>query len=143
MFQSARENLKNPPEIYTSVALEQLPGIQSFFENDVPAAFTKVKDAALLAEFKKANQTVIDALKSYQTYLKNDVLPRSKGDFRIGAENYRRKLLYDEMVDTPIDRLLAIGYDDLHRNQAELKRVRIIQSAADGDCASHKKIALG
>ena len=30
MFQSARENLKNPPEIYTSVALEQLPGIESF-----------------------------------------------------------------------------------------------------------------
>jgi uncharacterized protein (DUF885 family) len=123
MFQAARQNLNNPPEIYTKVALEQLPGIASFFEKDVPAAFTQVKDAALLAEFKKSNQGVLDALKSYETFLKNDVLPRSKGDFRIGAENYRKKLLYDEMVDTPLDRLLAIGYDDLHRNQAELKRV--------------------
>ena len=123
MFQSAHENLKNPPQIYTSVALEQLPGIEGFFEKDVPDAFTKVKDAALLAEFKSSNQTVVDALKSYESYLKNDVLPRSKGDFRIGAENYRRKLLYDEMVDTPLDRLLQIGYDDLHRNQAELKHV--------------------
>ena len=123
MFQSARENLKNPPEIYTSVALEQLPGIESFFEKDVPNAFTKVKDAALLAEFKKSNQSVLDALKSYEAFLKNDLLPRSKGDFRIGAENYRKKLLYDEMVDTPLDQLLAVGYDDLHRNQAELKRV--------------------
>ena len=50
-------------------------------------------------------------------------MPRSQGDFRIGAENYRNKLLYDEMVDTPLDRLLAVGYEDLHRNQAELKRV--------------------
>jgi uncharacterized protein (DUF885 family) len=123
LFQSARENLKNPPEIYTSVALEQLPGIESFFEKDVPAAFSKVKDAALLGEFKTANQGVIDALKSYESFLKSDVLPRSKGDFRIGADNYRKKLLYDEMVDTPLDRLLAAGYDDLHRNQAELKRV--------------------
>jgi uncharacterized protein (DUF885 family) len=123
MFQSARENLKNPPEIYTSVALEQLPGIESFFQHDVPAAFTKVKDAALLAEFKKSNQGVLDALKSYENFLKTDLLPRSKGDFRIGAENYRNKLLYDEMVDTPLDRLLAVGYEDLHRNQAELKRV--------------------
>jgi len=123
MLQSARENLKNPPEIYTSVALEQLPGIESFFEKDVPAAFTKVKDAALLAEFKRTNQAVVDALKSYETFLKNDVLPRSKGDFRIGADNYRHKLLYDEMVDTPLDRLLQVGYDDLHRNQAELKRI--------------------
>jgi len=123
MLQSARENLKNPPEIYTSVALEQLPGIESFFEKDVPAAFTKVKDAALLAEFKQTNQAVVDALKSYETFLKTDVLPRSKGDFRIGADNYRHKLLYDEMVDTPLDRLLQVGYDDLHRNQAELKRI--------------------
>jgi uncharacterized protein (DUF885 family) len=123
MFQSARQNLTNPPEIYTKVALEQLPGIESFFEKDVPAAFTQVKDAALLAEFKKSNQAVLDALRSYETFLKNDMLPRSKGDFRIGADNYRKKLLYDEMVDTPLDRLLEIGYEDLHRNQAEMKRV--------------------
>jgi uncharacterized protein (DUF885 family) len=123
MFQSARENLKNPPEIYTKVALEQLPGIASFFEKDVPAAFTAVKDAALLAEFRKSNQTVLDALRAYETFLQNDVLPRSRGDFRIGAENYRKKLLYDEMVDTPLDRLLEIGYRDLRRNQEEMKRV--------------------
>ena len=66
---------------------------------------------------------MLDALKAYQTFLKDDVLPRSHGDFRIGAENYRQKLLYDEMVDTPLDRLLEIGYQDLRRNQAELKRV--------------------
>jgi uncharacterized protein (DUF885 family) len=123
LFQSARQNLTNPPEIYTKVALEQLPGIAGFFEKDVPAAFAQVKDAALLADFKKSNQGVLDALKAYETFLKDDVLPRSKGDFRIGAENYRQKLLYDEMVDTPLDRLLEIGYQDLHRNQAELQRV--------------------
>ena len=123
LFQSARENLQNPPEIYTKVALEQLPGIAGFFEKDVPAAFTQVKDAALLAEFKRSNQAVLDALRAYETFLRNEVLPRSHGDFRIGAENYRQKLLYDEMVDTPLDRLLEIGYQDLRRNQAELKRV--------------------
>ena len=31
------------------------------------------------------------------------LLPQSHGDFRIGAENYRKKLLYDEMVDTPLE----------------------------------------
>ena len=31
VFESARANLKNPPKIYTEVALEQLPGIVSFF----------------------------------------------------------------------------------------------------------------
>ncbi len=44
MFEAARENLKNPPRIYTEVAIEQLPGIISFFQKDVPLAFGGVKD---------------------------------------------------------------------------------------------------
>jgi len=123
VFRAARENLKNPPRIYTEVALEQLPGIESFFAQDVPKAFHQVKDAALLAEFKISNGAVIDAIHAYETFLKQDLLPRSHGDFRIGAENYRLKLLYDEMVDVPLDRLLQVGFDDLHRNQAEFQRV--------------------
>jgi uncharacterized protein (DUF885 family) len=122
VFQSARQNLVNPPRIYTEIALEQLPGIVSFFQNDVPAAFKAVTDARELADFKSANQGAIEALRSYEAYLKNDLLPRSKGDFRIGAENYSKKLLYDEMVDIPLDRLLAIGYQDLRRNQAEFDK---------------------
>jgi uncharacterized protein (DUF885 family) len=120
VFMEARANLKNPPRIYTEVALEQLPGIESFFEHDVPDAFAGVKDRRLLAEFKAANTAVISALQKYQEFLKADLLPRSHGDFRLGAENYRKKLLYDEMVDIPLDRLLKIGYDNLHRNQQEL-----------------------
>ncbi len=77
----------------------------------------------MLAEFKNANDAVIAALNSYQTFLKTDVLPHAGGDFRIGAENYRKKLLYDEMVDTPLDKLLEIGYQNLRQNQAEFKRV--------------------
>jgi uncharacterized protein (DUF885 family) len=123
VFQSARENLRNPPRIYTEIALEQMPGIVSFFRNDVPAAFKDVSDGALLAEFKKANQGVIDALNGYETFLKTELLPRSNGDFRIGEETYRKKLLYDEMVDIPLDRLLEIGRENLRLNQDEFKRV--------------------
>jgi len=123
VFASARENLKNPPRIYTEVALEQLPGIVSFFEKDVPLAFRQVTDPRLRGEFRKTNQAVIEALHSYESWMKTDLLPRSNGDFRIGAANYRKKLLYDEMVDVPLDRLLEIGYQDLRRNQAEFRRV--------------------
>jgi uncharacterized protein (DUF885 family) len=118
---AARENLKNPPQIYTEIAIEQLPGIASFFENDVPLAFKAVTDAKLLAEFHQTNTAVIAALKDYEKYLRTDVLPRSHGDFRLGAQNYSNKLAYEEMVDIPLDRLLQIGYDDLHKNQRWFK----------------------
>jgi uncharacterized protein (DUF885 family) len=123
VFDSARANLKNPPQIYTEVALSQLPGIVSFFQDDVPAAFKDVTDAALKAEFQTTNQAVIASLKAYEQFLKTDLLPRSKGDFRIGADAYRKKLLYDEMVDIPLDRLLEIGYANLRLNQAAFAKV--------------------
>lgn len=119
----ARENLQNPPKIYTEIALEQLPDEADFFRKDVPDAFSAVTDPKLLAEFKTANQGVIDAFESYQKFLHDSVLPHANGDFRLGTENYSKKLLYDEMVDIPLDRLLAIGYDNLHQNQEALKKV--------------------
>jgi uncharacterized protein (DUF885 family) len=122
-LEAARSNLQNPPKIYVEIELEQLPDETDFFRNDVPEAFSAVKDPKLLSEFKVANQAVIEAFDRYQKFLKETLLPTANGDFRVGAENYRKKLLYDEMVDIPIDRLLEIGYADLHRNQEAMKAV--------------------
>lgn len=117
VFEAARQNLVNPPRVYMDVAIEQLPGIVNFFEKDVPLAFKDVKDKKLLAAFGESNGRVVLALRSYLQWLKTQMLPRAKGDFRIGAENFRKKLLYEEMVDIPLDRLLEIGMADLRRNQ--------------------------
>jgi len=123
---AARVNLKNPPKIYTEIAIQQAPGIISFFEKDVPLAFKAVTDPKLLAEFRAANDAVIKALTEYQNYLKTDMLPRSNGDFRLGADTYAKKLLYEEMVDIPLDRLLEIGYADLHRNQQRYRETALL-----------------
>jgi uncharacterized protein (DUF885 family) len=127
VFVEARKNLKNPPKIFTEIALEQIDGDVSFFENDVPSAFFSgaeaVTDTAAKAEFAKTNAAVIAALKSYAAWMKADLLPRSNGDYRLGADTFKKKLEYDEMVDMPLDRLLQIAFDDLHKNQAEFARV--------------------
>ncbi len=123
VFIAAHENLKNPPKIYTEIAIEQMPGLISFFQTDVPAAFTDATDPALKAEFAKTNAAVIAALQQYGKWLETDLLPRSNGDFRFGADTFSKKLAYDEMVDTPLDKLLEIAYADLHKNQAEFARV--------------------
>ncbi len=90
VFEAARRNLENPPRVYTEVALQQLPDVVGFFKNDVPAAFASVKDPKLVAEFKQSNGQVVRALQNYENFLRADLLPNSRGDFRIGAENYRR-----------------------------------------------------
>ncbi|HVG26746.1 MAG TPA: DUF885 domain-containing protein [Acidobacteriaceae bacterium] len=123
VFTEARKNLKNPPHIYTEIALQQIDGLISFFQNDVPKAFADADDAQAKADFVKSNAAVIDALKSYASWMKSDLLPRSAGDFRYGGDTFRKALAYNEMVDVPLDHLLQMGYDDLHKNQAEFARI--------------------
>ena len=122
-LEAAHQNLKNPPHIYTEIALEQLPDIIAFFQSDVPKAFEQARNQQLRNDFAQANSAVITALKNYQSWLRDGVLPNSHGDFRFGSDTFAKLLLYDEMVDTPLPRLLEIGYADLHQNQAEFNRI--------------------
>ena len=123
VFIEARKNLKNPPRIYTEIALEQIDGLVSFFQKDVPEAFAAADDVQAKADFAQSNAAVIAALKNYGAWMKTDLLPRSNGDFRYGADTFSRELDYTEMVDIPLDRLLQIAYADLHKNQAEFARI--------------------
>ena len=91
VFVAARANLKNPPHIYTEIAIQQLPDIISFFQKDVPLAFAAAYDPAVKADFAKSNAAVIAELQSYQKWLQTDVLPKSKGDFRIGPATFSPK----------------------------------------------------
>jgi uncharacterized protein (DUF885 family) len=114
----ARKNLENPPRIYTQIAIDQLDGNRAFFQTAVPEAFAAVKDTTLLAEFKQTNDAVIAALGDYKKWLQDDLLARSKADFAFGEETYRKKLAADEMIDMPLDALLAVAEKDLKKNQA-------------------------
>ena len=120
---AARANLKNPPKIYTEIALEQLPGLAEFFRKDVPEAFKDVEDETLKTEFAASNASVIAALNDYAAWLKKDVLPKSNGDFRLGAATYAKKLQFDEMVDIPLAKLVEIDMANLRANQAQFAKI--------------------
>jgi len=121
VLRSARANLVNPPAIYTSIAMRQVPAEIRFLREDLPRAVASARDAALSGEFRATNQRAIEELERYLEYMKTDLAPRSRGVFAIGAENYRKKLLYDEMVDAPLVRLLRIGKRELRQTQAAFK----------------------
>jgi uncharacterized protein (DUF885 family) len=117
VFAEAKKNLVNPPRIYTEIAIEQIDGNRDFFQTAVPGAFAEVKDPARQAELRAATAAVLAAFADYKTWLQKDLLPRSTGDFAYGADTYAKRLAADEMIDVPLDRLLAIAEADLRRNQ--------------------------
>jgi uncharacterized protein (DUF885 family) len=113
-----RKNLDNPARIFTEIAIEQIDGNIRFFRNDVPAAFSEVKDKTLLDEFAKTNRAVMAALAAYKVYLQKELLPRSTGRFALGPETYAKALSANEMIDIPLDQLLEIAEADRQRNEA-------------------------
>ncbi|HKQ99729.1 MAG TPA: DUF885 family protein [Pyrinomonadaceae bacterium] len=123
----ARANLDTPPRIYTETAIAQVRGSVDYFSRVVPQMLERAGGASLSAarkaEFEAANGGVITALRSFSEWLERDLLPRSTGSFAIGAENYRHKLLYDEMVETPVAQLIAEGERELRRTQEEMRQL--------------------
>ncbi|HEV2801478.1 MAG TPA: DUF885 family protein [Pyrinomonadaceae bacterium] len=127
LLADARTNLQNPPRIYTETAIAQVSGSIDYFKTVVPQMFERAGGgrlpAARRAEFETTNESVVSALTSFRDWLSAELLPRSNGDYAIGAENYRRKLLYEEMIETPLAQLIREGERELRRTQNEMRAV--------------------
>ena len=127
LLSEARSNLENPPRVYTETAITQVAGSIDFFSRAVPQMFERAGggrlSAARRSEFAAAVESVTAALRSYSDWLQRELLPRSNGDFAVGTENFRKKLLYEEMVDAPLPALLRDGERELRRTQEEMRRV--------------------
>ncbi len=86
---AAREGLRNPPRVFVETAIRQNRGAIAFYESGI---FELAGESPQLSELRKACQPVIAALKEYQQFLQEDVLPRAKGDWRLGKQKFARKL---------------------------------------------------
>lgn len=127
LLEEARVNLSAPPRLYTETAISETRGSLDYFTRVVPQMLQRAGggrlSAARRAEFDATNESVVAALRSFLQWLERDLLPRSTADFSLGAENFRRKLLYEEMVDASPAELLREGERELRRKQEEMRAV--------------------
>ena len=100
------------------MAIRGTNGFVGYLNADVKTAFAEVTDKQLLADFTSASQVATDAMNGYTAYLKK-LLPLAKGRYAIGSANYRKMLLYNELLAVDPDSLLAVGMAQLKKEQAE------------------------
>jgi uncharacterized protein (DUF885 family) len=120
VFEAAKANLKNPPKEFTDLAIRMAKGSVGFFGGSV-ATWAKDavgRDDTLEREFAQANSQAAAATKAFAEWLEKDLLPRSKGQYAIGAENFLNKLKYEEMVELSLPELLARGEAQLAKDYA-------------------------
>lgn len=127
-----RANVENPPREFTDLAIRMAGGSIGFFRGTVAdwARTAAAGDTASWREFSAANDSAASAMEAATAWLEHELLPRSRGSFAIGARAFADKLRYDEMVDTPLDSLLAIGEANLAKDhQAIIEVSRQIDSS--------------
>jgi uncharacterized protein (DUF885 family) len=123
LIQAARDNITDPPGIFVKVGLETMRGALKFVDDDLPKAFTSVDDLHLLGDLADAQAEASQAIGAYLQYLETDLAPRARASFRLGRENFERKLKLDEGIAMPLDRLLAVATRELKATQEEFRSI--------------------
>src|SRR6266704_1111953 len=114
----AKANLQHPPRVHTETAIEQTQGaINLVREGLAPlldGAPQMKKDLAPLQEKTAA------ALEDYKKWLQSDLLPRSDGNFRLGAEKFRKKLRFALASDLSMEEIMKRAQADLQKTQTAI-----------------------
>ena len=121
LVQSARDNIKECPGIFVKTGLESWRGILKFIDTDLPRAFSSLDDLHILGDLADTSTEASTAVSAYIDYLETDLAPRAKGSFRLGRENFEKKLKLEEGITLTADRLLAIALRELHEVQEEFR----------------------
>lgn len=111
----AKANLKNPPQVYTETAIDQTQGAIGLIKEGLNETLDKAPKAK--KDLAPLQEKTIAALEEYKTWLKNDLLPRSTGDFRIGADKFRKKLRFALASDMSMEDLMKAARTDLEQTQ--------------------------
>ncbi len=117
-----RDNLRPPlPRHYLSIGRTIFAGLASYYEKDVPAAFSPVNDLKLQRDFRAANETAIQAMKELVVGIES-LEASATEDFALGAERLREMLWTTERIDASLESLETTARQDLERNTAALRQ---------------------
>jgi uncharacterized protein (DUF885 family) len=129
----ARENLKPPfARSLLEVSIMALEGELRFRQNDVKTIIQSPEiSPALQKESEQANQAASAAIQEMVDYLKEQQ-SQAHDDFALGREKYEKLLRYDELLDLPLENVLAAGERNLEENFARLNALaKEIDPASD------------
>lgn len=90
VLQQIRANLKNPPRIHTETAIRQTTGAIELVRTGLDPLRAEAPQHE--GPFAAAQMNAIKALEDYRAWLQTEVLPKADGEFRLGAERFRKKL---------------------------------------------------
>lgn len=118
VIEQAQENLKHSPRIYTETAIEQVQGAISLVREGLAPLLEQAPQ--MKKEIAPIQEKTAKALEEYKKWLEKDLLPRSDGDFRLGADKFRKKLRFALASDLSMEEIMKRAQADLQQTQAAI-----------------------
>jgi len=114
----AKANLQHPPRVHTETAIEQTQGAISLVREGLAPLLDQ--SPRMKKDLTPLQEKTAAALEDYKKWLQNDLLPRSDGDFRLGAEKYRKKLRFALASDLSMEEIMKRATADLQQTQTAI-----------------------
>lgn len=113
---AAKESIKNPPKVLTEVAIKRTEGAIAFYEKDL---FALAEESPQISSLAAPSRKAAESLREYKTFLEDEVLPRSNGDWRIGEKKFAEKLAME--LDAGLSSKEVIETAESEANRVELE----------------------
>ena len=113
VISQAKANLQHPPRIHTETAIEQTQGAINLVRQEM----APLLDQAPQKDLAPLQEKTATALEEYKRWLQNDLLARSDGNFRLGAEKYRKKLHFALASDLSMEEIMKRAQTNLQQTQ--------------------------
>ncbi|MDC0683682.1 DUF885 domain-containing protein [Sorangium atrum] len=118
------ENLASPmPKPVIEVAVKIFRGYAEYLRGDVVKLLKGVGDPAFQADFEETNAALAAAAEKLAEHLAKVELPKGDASHVLGEARYRKLLLAQEGLSTPLAEFKKMGEDDLAANKAAYKEL--------------------
>jgi len=114
----AKANLQHPPRVHTETAIEQAQGAINLVREGIGPLLDRAPQ--MKKELAPLQNKTAAALDDYRKWLQTDLLPRSDGNFRLGADKYRKKLRFALASDMSTEEIMKRAQADLKQTQIDI-----------------------
>lgn len=120
-FATARAVLTAPPALFLDRGVVMFRGAAAMLAHDLPAAFAADWGTPAADTLRRLAAAAEREARAFADHLERVVRPRATGDVVIGAEALRRRYAAEELIDVPLDTLVALGERELAATQTRFR----------------------
>jgi len=118
LLAAARANITAPPKVMAERGVRMLRGASGMLTADVPLAFASLSDVTLKGGLLAATTSAASEIDAFVAWFETERLPAADGRYQVGKVGLEARYRAEELIDLPVETLLAIGERELAANEA-------------------------